>query len=58
MPKIERQFILEITPERFLNACSPYELAELEMLLSAPMYQEKIPREDAEQLLRKNFLPL
>jgi hypothetical protein len=39
MPKIERLFTLEITPERFLENCSRQELLEVAMLLSFEKYQ-------------------
>ncbi|WP_417365959.1 hypothetical protein [Flavobacterium beibuense] len=39
MPNIQKQFLLEVTPEQFLNACSPSELMELEVLIAAPRYQ-------------------
>lgn len=42
MPKITKQFTLEIQPERFLNACSYDEIYELWLLLSSPRYQEII----------------
>lgn len=35
MPKIEHLFTLEITPERFVEACSEYELNEVYLLASA-----------------------
>ncbi len=42
MPTINKQFTLEVTPERFLEACSPEELIELEMLLSSNRFQHEI----------------
>ena len=39
MPKIIKQFQLEITPEQFLNNCSGEELKEIELLLQRPFYQ-------------------
>jgi len=45
MPKIIKQFQLEITPERFLNACSREEIIELDLLLSSPIYQNIIAGE-------------
>ena len=33
MPKIQKQFHLEITVEQFLNSCSLLELQELDLLL-------------------------
>lgn len=42
MPKIQKIFELDVTPEKFLNACSPEELMELELLLSKKEFQQKI----------------
>lgn len=42
MPKINRVLELEITPERFLEACSVTELIELQLLLDSPRFQSKI----------------
>lgn len=42
MPRITRQLDLEITPERFLEACSVTELIELQLLLDSPRFQSKI----------------
>ncbi|WP_026946158.1 hypothetical protein [Algoriphagus marincola] len=33
MPKLSKQFYLEITVEQFLNSCSYLELQELDLLL-------------------------
>ncbi len=43
MPKITQVNQIDITPEKFLNACSPEELIEVELLLSSPHYQNKMP---------------
>lgn len=42
MPKIQRTLILEITPEQYLNSCSPMELKELDLLLSGSLYQQRM----------------
>ncbi|MBV7268395.1 hypothetical protein [Winogradskyella luteola] len=42
MPKIIKQFELDVTPERFLNACSPEELYEVELLITSPRFTNKI----------------
>ncbi|MGB8706239.1 MAG: hypothetical protein WCD31_14530 [Gillisia sp.] len=39
MPRINKQFTLDVSPERFLDACSADELIEVEILLSSPRYQ-------------------
>jgi hypothetical protein len=40
MPKINRQFHLEVTVEQFLQACTPTEIKELDILLASPKYQQ------------------
>lgn len=42
MPKLEYTQSLDINMERFLNACTPLELADLERLLGQARYQKKI----------------
>jgi hypothetical protein len=42
MPKIEKVFYLEVTPERFLECCSREELIEIDLLLSSSRFQSKI----------------
>lgn len=42
MPKIIKQFDLDVTPERFLNACSPQELIEVELLITSPRFVQKM----------------
>ena len=39
MPKIQKVFKLEVTPEKFLDACSAEELIEVEMLIQTRRYQ-------------------
>lgn len=46
MPKITKQFTLEIQPERYVNACSADEIYELWLLLSSPKYQSMIRAKD------------
>lgn len=45
MPNIQRIYHIEVTPEKFLAACSPEELMEVELLLSSPRYQGIMNRE-------------
>ena len=45
MPKITQINEVLITPERFLNACSPEELQEIELLIQKPHYQDKMDPE-------------
>jgi hypothetical protein len=42
MPKIEKLFTLEITPERFVAACSDIEIQELSMLVDREFTRRKI----------------
>ena len=44
MPTIQRIFTLEVTPERFLDACSQEELIELELLLGSERYRDRMDR--------------
>lgn len=46
MPEINKVFSLRVTPEQFLDACSPLELHEVEMLISKPQYQDKMTNQD------------
>ena len=39
MPKIDKIFQLEVTPEQFLRNCSPVELVEVDLLIQSPFYQ-------------------
>lgn len=42
MPKIQKIFTLEVTPEAFLKALNDQELIELDMLIQKPKYQKRI----------------
>ncbi len=42
MPKLEKIFTLEITPEQFLNNCSQDELKEIDLLIQSNFYQKRI----------------
>ncbi len=44
MPKVQKIFNLEVTPDKFLRACSATELREVELLLSSKTYQNKMNR--------------
>jgi len=48
MPKIEKQFHLELTVEQFLNACSYIELQELDLQLDT--YLKKAQAEQDRQI--------
>jgi hypothetical protein len=41
MPKIDKVFSLEITPERFLGACSFTELQEVDLLIGSYLERKK-----------------
>ena len=57
MPKIVKQFTIEIQPEQFLNACSYDEIYELWLLLSSPRYKSIIARQDTLEILNKVYKP-
>ncbi len=42
MPEITKVFTIQVTPERFLEACSDNELKELDLLLASERYQRRI----------------
>ena len=42
MPYIRQYMELDITPEKFLEACSADELQEIEILIASPRYQRKM----------------
>jgi hypothetical protein len=45
MPRIEKVYTLEVTPEKFLEACSPLELVEVKLLLSSGRFQYRTGNE-------------
>ena len=42
MPEITKVFQVEITPERFLDACSDEELKEIDLLIQTERFQNRI----------------
>lgn len=54
MPTISSSSTISITPEKFLNACSPTELWELDILLQSPRIRQKINHGPGEQLTLLN----
>ena len=42
MPKINYVNQIDVTVEKFLRACSPEELYEIDLLLDKPEYQDKL----------------
>lgn len=50
MPVITNVYQIDVSPERFLSACSPSELKELWLLLQRPDYQAVIEESPAEVL--------
>ncbi|SEJ16256.1 hypothetical protein SAMN05192553_102700 [Cyclobacterium xiamenense] len=42
MPRIEKVYSLEVGVEQFLNACSPLELKEIELLILSPRFQHRM----------------
>lgn len=46
MPKITQIHLIEISPEKFLEACNPVELQEIELLISSPRFQVRMEDPD------------
>jgi len=42
MPKLDKVFTLEVTPEQFLRNCSVTELIETDLLLQSKFYQMRM----------------
>ena len=42
MPAITKNFQVDITPERFLDACSDEELKEIDLLIQTERFQNRI----------------
>ncbi len=42
MPEITKIFQVDITPERFLDACSDDELKEINLLIQSERFQQRI----------------
>lgn len=55
MPKLSKQFHLEITVEQFLNGCSYIELQELDLLLGG--YLKKAEHEAQREAYRQRIDP-
>lgn len=52
MPKIQKSFELEITPERFLDACSNEELQEIDLLIQSPRFRARLTAEKRQTKLK------
>lgn len=42
MPKITEVHLIEVTPEKFLENCSPAELREVDHLIQSPRFQVRM----------------
>lgn len=42
MPRLDKMFSLEITPDQFLRNCSSTELVEIDLLIQSPFYQMRM----------------
>jgi len=42
MPRLDKMFSLEVTPEQFLRNCSREELIETDLLLQSPSVQTRM----------------
>ncbi|MFV0376880.1 MAG: hypothetical protein ACK5JD_06200 [Mangrovibacterium sp.] len=52
MPKITQENQIDISPRRFLDACSREELIETDMLLGSAYYQQRMAYEaEADELV-------
>lgn len=50
MPNITKTIFLEVTPEQFLEACTPSELMEVDILIQNAHFQNKMNDHDSGQL--------
>ncbi|WP_162343201.1 hypothetical protein [Cyclobacterium salsum] len=58
MPRINKVYTLEVGVEQFLNACSPLELKEVEMLILSPRFKNRMKAAIADPAPdRQNFPP-
>lgn len=48
MPKITEVHLIDITPEKFLENCSPTELQEIDHLIQAPRFRMRMDQPDAD----------
>lgn len=46
MPKITEVHLIDITPEKFLENCSPVELREIDHLIQSPRFQARMNQEE------------
>jgi hypothetical protein len=58
MPRIQSVNRIDITPEKFLNACDSTELHEVELLLSSPKYRNKMNENCQEEYDDESALPI
>ena len=63
MPRLDKMFSLEVTPEQFLRNCSPTELVEVDLLIQSPCYQMKMhgsyaPDADTKKHLKNNQIKI
>ena len=42
MPKLQKVYTLEISPEQFLNNCSPGELKEIDLLIQGEHFRQRM----------------
>ena len=49
MPKINQLSIIDITPERFLESCSPTELREIDHLIQSPRFRVRMDQPEADR---------
>lgn len=49
MPTIYGAYQIDISPDKYLDKCSPEELMEIDLLLSTSKYQDRMNIQDAEE---------
>lgn len=57
MPKLDKTFTLEVTPEQFLRNCSKEELLETDLLLQSPYYQKQMNGTYSEAVVNAKLAP-
>lgn len=48
MPKITEVHLIEVTPEKFLENCSPVELREIDHLIQSPRFRVRMDQPEAD----------
>jgi hypothetical protein len=54
MPILSKEFILDVSPERFLNACTPEELIEVDLLICSARFTTKMNQSEQKAINEEN----